>query len=456
MAHDCTAQCFDFLGDVHAQPTVRSKRQHPRQAHGAGPAERRAHAELRLVLQPCPHDAAALTVLKALRGEERVVHPAHPRVELGVELFVSPLANVVAAAETMADAEQHVLVAELEQIGAGDVLVQGDAVDAVGEQVAHVAPLAVGADGLRNRRPSAAEDGVAAVAFLPSERIPGTVFAVVLVALLGLWRDRPQLPPLVQLVVERHGEGVPLPHLVVAHRRHAALADEAVAAVHPFEQPGGVMSPVEQIRAGCMAPVVRALVEADVLEDVEQVVAALPVDGAVGIEGHGDAFGDHEVVAGARRVEEHLLAQAARVLRRRIALPAAGDGHATPRAIRLLAHLELEEAAAGGRTHRHWVDAGRGAVQHHLGGVQKQILGLVAATVDLLAKLFAQLGLAGAGAAAPGFREERQHPFEVRGTSRLGVALQRRQHLLLHRAARRRATGFAHRVTSASSSVSSQ
>ena len=44
-----------------------------------------------------------------------------------MKLLVLPFAEVVAAAEPVADAQEHALVAELEEIGAGDVLVDRDA-----------------------------------------------------------------------------------------------------------------------------------------------------------------------------------------------------------------------------------------------------------------------------------------------------------------------------------------
>ena len=43
-----------------------------------------------------------------------------------MELLGFPLAQVIAAAKPMADAEEHLLIAEAEEIGAGYVLVDGD------------------------------------------------------------------------------------------------------------------------------------------------------------------------------------------------------------------------------------------------------------------------------------------------------------------------------------------
>ena len=157
--------------------------------------------------------------------------------------------------------------------------------------------------------PLAAEDGVVGVAFEPAVRVPRPVLVVMRIAGLGLGRDgvRVELLPLVQLVVHGDGHGVALADLVIAHGRAAVLVDEAVAAEHAGDQPRRMVPPVEQVRAGDVPPVVPALV----LEDVEQVVAALPVDGPVGIEGHAASFRGDEVVARPVRVAEQLLAERA-------------------------------------------------------------------------------------------------------------------------------------------------
>ena len=53
------------------------------------------------------------------------------------------------------------------------------------------------------------------------------------------------------------------------------------------------MPPMEQVGAGNMPPVMSA----GVLEDIEQMVAAFPVDGPVGVEGHAASFRSDEMVA---------------------------------------------------------------------------------------------------------------------------------------------------------------
>ena len=208
------------------------------------------------------------------------------------------------------------------------------------------------------------------------------------IARFGLRRNgvRGQLVPVVQVLVPRHGDGVALAGVVVAQRRHAVLVEEAVAAVHALDQAGGVVAPVEQVRARHVAPVIRPPAEARVLEDVEQVVAAPPVDGAVGIERHGDALRRHEVVARPRRVREHAFAHPTCLLRIPIAYPGAAHGHAPPRAVGSPLQHETQRAAAGGRAQRHRIDGGGVAFHHHFRVVEIEALALVGGALRFLAK----------------------------------------------------------------------
>ena len=50
-----------------------------------------------------------------------------PGLELGMELLVPPLAQVVPAAQAMADAQQHVFVANSEKVCTGNILVDRNA-----------------------------------------------------------------------------------------------------------------------------------------------------------------------------------------------------------------------------------------------------------------------------------------------------------------------------------------
>ncbi len=45
-------------------------------------------------------------------AKNEIVHPAHLLVERGMELLVLPIAEIVAGAQPVADAQQHVAVAE--------------------------------------------------------------------------------------------------------------------------------------------------------------------------------------------------------------------------------------------------------------------------------------------------------------------------------------------------------
>ena len=98
------------------------------------------HAESRIVKDPGPHDAATAVIDEALGGEEGVVDPAHLFVERGMKGLVLPIAEIIAAAEPVADAEQHVLVAEFEHVGARDVLVDRNALNGVGQQIVGTLP----------------------------------------------------------------------------------------------------------------------------------------------------------------------------------------------------------------------------------------------------------------------------------------------------------------------------
>ena len=282
-----------------------------------------------------------------------------------------------------------------EEIGAGHVFVQRHAFDTVGEQVAGVPPFALECGRLGDGRPLAAEDRVAGVAFEPSEGVPRAVLPVVLVSLVRLGRDRVRVEflPIVQVVVERHRHRVPHTVLVVAHGRDALPVDEAVAAVHPVQQSRRVVAPVEQIRARHVAPVVGPLAQPGVLEDVEQVVAPLPEDGAVRVERHRHAFRNHEVVAGPCRIAQDALTQLARVLGQPISLSGTGDGHATPGAVSLPRHPELEEAASRRRTQGDRVHDGRVSVDDHVGVVKDEPLVPIGRLVDLSSEVFPKVGL---------------------------------------------------------------
>ena len=294
-----------------------------------------------------------------------------------------------------------------------------------------VLPLALERGRFRDGRPLAAEDGVVRVALEPAEGVPGAVPPVVFVTFPGLRRDRVrvELLPLVQLVVEGHRHRVSLALLVVADRRHALPVEEAVAAVNAVEQAGGMVAPVEQVGARHVAPVVGLPAQSGVLEDVEQVVAALPVDGAVRVEGHRDAFRHDEVVAGPRGVAQDAFAKFAGAFGGRVVDLRERNRHTSPGAVRLSGHGELEGAVPGRRTELHGVDGCRVSVDDDLGIVQHEALVVIAAPVSLLVQLLLQIGLRRAGTASPSLREEVDLPVDVPGPRRGVVGPQCGQHL---------------------------
>ena len=81
-------------------------------------------------------------VHQAFWRKERVVDSTHLGMRLGMELFVSPFPDVVAAAKPVTDAKQHVLVAQLEKVWTGHVLLKRYAGHPMRKQIPHVLPLA--------------------------------------------------------------------------------------------------------------------------------------------------------------------------------------------------------------------------------------------------------------------------------------------------------------------------
>ncbi len=212
-----------------------------------------------------------------------------------------------------------------------------------------------------------------------------------------------------------HRHRVALAFLVVADRRHTLPVEEAVAAVHAVEKPRWMVAPMKQVRTRHVAPVVGLLAQASVLEDVEEVVPALPVDGPVRVEGHRDAFRHDEVVARSCRVAQDALAECAGAFGERVGDLRERSRHASPRAVRLPRHPELEGAVPGRRTELHGVDGCRVSVDDHLGVVQHEALVVVAAPVGLLLQLLPQIGLRRAGAASPGLGKEGDLSVDVTG-----------------------------------------
>jgi hypothetical protein len=86
-------------------------------------------------------------------------------------------------------------------------------------------------------------------------------------------------------------------------------AEDAVASVARLARRGiegrGVELPMKKVGARCVTPTMAALI----LEDVHEVIPTVPIDGAVGVEGHAAAFGIDEVVGGAVRITENEFAK---------------------------------------------------------------------------------------------------------------------------------------------------
>ena len=96
---------------------------------------------------------------------------------------------------------------------------------------------------------------------------------------------------------------------MITHGGDTILVDETVSAEHSANESRGMLPPVEEVGAGHVAPVMIALAGPPVLEDVEHVIPAFPIDSAVGIEGHANAFGNDEMITRPGRVAHDSLPQ---------------------------------------------------------------------------------------------------------------------------------------------------
>jgi len=186
---------------------------------------------------------------------------------------------------------------------------------------------------------------------------------MVLIPFLGLGRNgvRVEFLPLVQVIIEGHGHGISLAKLVVADGGNTILVDEAVSAIHAIEQTRGMVAPVKQVLARHVAPMIELLSGPLILEYVEQMIPALPVDGAIRIEGRRNALRHHEMIAGTARIAQDSLSKVAGNQCRRIILslphpalriqrdyfPVDSIGaNETPNAVRFL-HMSLPAAITG-------------------------------------------------------------------------------------------------------------
>jgi len=137
----------------------------------------------------------------------------------------------------------------------------------------------------------AAQQAIVGVAFEPQIWIPDAIDTVAGLTLFRAWDDRVLgvLFPLDQLVVLGRCDTDTRTNSVVAKHGHTIFVHEGVAAVDALvriarlrAERRGVIRPVDQVGAGNMPPAMSAL-SRRILEDVHQVVPALPIYAAVGV-----------------------------------------------------------------------------------------------------------------------------------------------------------------------------
>ena len=123
-------QLIQLAQRLDAQHAVVGQAQFARQrldaAGSEGQAGTAAAADGRID-QPGSHHAAAIRSHQGFRGEEMVAVPAHQAVKIRQKLLVLEVTQIVTAAEVVADAQQHPLLADLEGVGAGDIFPLGHA-----------------------------------------------------------------------------------------------------------------------------------------------------------------------------------------------------------------------------------------------------------------------------------------------------------------------------------------
>lgn len=208
---------------------------------------------------PSPHDASAIGSEDAFGGEAVPAVPIHSGVEFGIELLVLPLAEVVAAAEGVADAEEHPLVADAEEVGAGDVFGGLDIGHVVGEEAAEVVPvLEVGRfeEGWRfSAAGRSAGKRVVNAVIDPGVGVPVGDEACILSG-LDTWNDRHRLGPLFEVVALGDLNLVSARALAVIDDGGLAFfGEESGAAEHSVaccscREGGGMPLPVDHVFAG--------------------------------------------------------------------------------------------------------------------------------------------------------------------------------------------------------------
>ena len=91
------------------------------------------HPKCGFVKYPGPHDSTTPVVHQTLGRKERVIDPAHLGVRLRIELLILPFADVIATANTVTDAQEHILSPQLKEFRAGYVLVERYTLDPMRE-----------------------------------------------------------------------------------------------------------------------------------------------------------------------------------------------------------------------------------------------------------------------------------------------------------------------------------
>ena len=285
-------------GSIRRRPSG-IQRQQPRRGHHPGPSGGALPLDAPQLADPVEEDAPAFRVQQGPRAAEMAPFPAHAPVDVRVKPFLPDLADVVLASLQVAAEEQHVPAAEREEIGHGAVLASlrplpARLVEQAGElpvpqvrrseQVRRVPPVL---------RVAFVDGGVVEAALQPAAGVVDGVAAEAGVPLLRLRDHRVArvLRPLEQQVAAAAGEAEAVGIAVVDQGRNpfpvdqgpAAEAADAVRSVILGRQRHRMVDPVHEVGAGGVPPLDAVPVGPVRVELVEDVVAPLPVDGAVDV-----------------------------------------------------------------------------------------------------------------------------------------------------------------------------
>ena len=211
---------------------------------------------------------------------------------LGQELFVLKIADEITTTQLMADAQEHPLFPQLEHVGAGDILVSSDPelllVKFRMEQLADVVPI-LKVFGLHDHGRFFSADPVHSIVDAVVDPDIGVKVTHIRhqLAVLITRRHLMRLAPLVQVVVEGIGNPVPLGSFaMINHGGPTIFGDKTRTAEHTVprgrgSQDGGVPFPVHHVVTGNMGKDITGKVPVDIV----QMVAPLPEEGRIGIQG---------------------------------------------------------------------------------------------------------------------------------------------------------------------------